>query len=98
MSHFATSVKVLQAGLGFAFLPENIIRKELEAGSLVPISPGRRATQRNQLIPGTPWTENTGPASRARMPRNSGHLCGGEVGTLSKKLSPLQAFVKFVLH
>lgn len=65
VSHFATSVKVLQAGLGFAFLPENIIRKELEAGSLVPISLAEGQRNEISLYLVLPGQENTGPASRA---------------------------------
>ncbi len=65
VSHFATTVKVLQSGLGFAFLPQNIVRQELAEGSLstITLSEGQRGQITLYLV--MPDHENTGPASRA---------------------------------
>ena len=38
MSHFATSVKLLTSGLGFAFVPQEWVKSELAAGSLVKLT------------------------------------------------------------
>jgi DNA-binding transcriptional LysR family regulator len=63
VSHFASSVETVEAGLGFAFLPEHRIRKSLESGLLVrlPLQIGGERhisldlvmTQATQAGPGT---------------------------------------------
>jgi len=50
VSHIRTSVDIISQGLGFAWLPVAVIRKELEAGSLVPLSFDNNSGIRKSLL------------------------------------------------
>ncbi len=65
VSHFSTSVRILKAGLGFAFLPEKLISEELAAGQLKPIliEEGERGALNLYLV--MPAQDDAGPASKA---------------------------------
>ncbi len=65
VSHFATSVDTVMAGLGFAFLPEHRVMRNLQAGDLVvlPLEIGAERRIPLSLILTTP--AHAGPATRA---------------------------------
>ncbi len=65
VSHFATSVDTVRAGLGFAFLPEHRIAQDLATGDLVhlPLEIGRERQVPLSLVVTSP--DHAGPATRA---------------------------------
>lgn len=65
VSHFATSVDTVMAGLGFAFLPEHRIANNLKAGELLnlPLEIGSERRISLSLVLTTP--AHAGPATRA---------------------------------
>ncbi|MES2626178.1 MAG: LysR family transcriptional regulator [Pseudomonadota bacterium] len=64
VSHFSSTVKILRSGLAFAFLPENWVKAELQAGLLkqLPLAPG--AERVGQIYLMLTSREATGPATR----------------------------------
>lgn len=63
MSHFSSSIKIVKAGLAFAFLPRNWIVEELERGELKPIPVKNKLSRRIGLHLVLPAGEASGPAS-----------------------------------
>lgn len=64
VSHFSSTVKILRAGLGFAFLPENWVAEELRSGALkkLPLAPGAERIAQIYLMLAV--KEAVGPATR----------------------------------
>lgn len=65
VSHFATSVDTVRAGLGFAFLPEHRIAKDLSDGELVQLSLEIGAVRNISLSLILTNPAHAGPATRA---------------------------------
>ena len=64
VSHFASSLSVVRAGLGFAFIPEQLAEEDLRAGTLqqLPLSKGKLRILQLYLMLSAP--ESAGPATR----------------------------------
>lgn len=65
VSHFSSSLEAVRAGLGFAFLPETRVRKELNTGALIQIPldlPYKREIQLHLILPDQ---SDAGPAATA---------------------------------
>lgn len=75
VSHFSTSIKLLESGLVFAFIPRNWIEKELAQGSLqrIPVDPSMDRMIQMQLMLSN--HQASGPATKA--------LYGTIIGKLS---------------
>ncbi|GFZ75823.1 LysR family transcriptional regulator [Pseudohongiella nitratireducens] len=65
VSHFSTAVKVLKAGLGFAFLPQSWIEEELNHGLLKMLPLAWGAERHLTLYLMVAATDAAGPATRA---------------------------------
>ena len=65
MRHFSTSISLLTAGLGFAFLPRNWLQSALQDGSLQesPLEGGYHRTVPMYLMLSN--RDTSGPATRA---------------------------------
>jgi len=65
VSHFSTSIKILKAGFGFAFLPDKMISEELASGQLkvISLAEGQRGKLNLYLV--MPAQEDAGPATKA---------------------------------
>ncbi|MGJ8688910.1 MAG: LysR family transcriptional regulator [Gammaproteobacteria bacterium] len=64
VSHFSSSLSILRAGLGFAFLPEDWAQEDLEAGTLqtLPLTRGKQRIVQLYLMLSS--QESAGPATR----------------------------------
>lgn len=82
VSHFATSVETVEAGLGFAFLPKDRIQRSLDSGLLVnlPLAMGAERHLTLSLVITQP--QHAGPATRA--------LASIITTTFASTISPLQ--------
>lgn len=65
VSHFSSSISLVRAGLGFAFLPRNWIARELEDGSLRPIPLAGLLERSHTLYLMLSAPDTAGPATRA---------------------------------
>lgn len=81
VSHFSTAVKVLKAGLGFAFLPQGWIQQELdeEVLKILPLAWG--AERHLTLYLMVAATDSAGPATRALADLIMTH-CPGHSSTI----------------
>ena len=64
VSHFSSSIKAVKAGLGFAFIPEALIKQELDNGTLLKLNlaqGGSRALQLHIVLTGQSYA---GPAAK----------------------------------
>ncbi len=67
VSHFATGVQALRAGLGFAFAPQHLVRSHLESGELVALQLNSGGTQRIPINLVSTSPDQLGPACTAMM-------------------------------
>jgi len=66
VSHFSTSLKVLKAGLAFAFMPYDWVKADIEAGTLKPLPLGLGAERRLPMyLMMTAAGDCAGPATSA---------------------------------
>lgn len=65
VSHMKTSIQAISLGLGFAWVPREHIREELESGLLRPLPLEQGAVRRLQLYLVLADPDSTGPAARA---------------------------------
>ena len=65
VSHFATSIAAIEAGLGFGFIPQEKIRNELSNGELkaIPSAQGQRQTAALYIV--TTAQSHAGNATKA---------------------------------
>lgn len=80
VSHFSTSIKLVLAGTGFAFLPYNWIADLVESGKLTEIPLSQDMTRRVQVYLMLSDRTSAGPATRALarelQQNNMGRTCG----------------------
>ena len=78
VSHFASSLKILRAGLAFAFLPEDWVAEDLRAGTLkqLPLADGGERLIMLHLMLSS--RENAGPATRLLAESLVNCLTGGK--------------------
>lgn len=65
VSHIKTSIQAIKEGLGFAWLPREHIRGELESGELAPLALEEGGVRRVQLYLVFADRDSAGPATRA---------------------------------
>ncbi|HBX38854.1 MAG TPA: LysR family transcriptional regulator [Pseudohongiella sp.] len=65
VSHFSTTIKALRAGLGFAFLPTDWVKRELASGELKQLSLSMGAERRLPLYLVMAAADSVGPATKA---------------------------------
>ncbi len=65
VSHFSTAIKAIENGLGFAFIPESFIRRQLDSGIFCQLN---LSSQPHRTVPVylvLPSSDNVGPATQA---------------------------------
>jgi DNA-binding transcriptional LysR family regulator len=65
VSHFASSVEAIKAGLGFGFIPEDKIEKELNSGELKRLPMAEENSQSINIYLVVTGQSNAGPAAKA---------------------------------
>jgi DNA-binding transcriptional LysR family regulator len=75
VSYMTTSIRAIQAGLGFAWLPEEKIRAELDAGTLLPVPLGEHGERFANLYLVLADPDHAGPGARrlAELLRSCAH-------------------------
>ena len=67
VSHFSSAIKAVELGLGFCFIPQQFIARQLEGGTLQQI-PLSQVTERSvPIFLVTPSSDDMGPAARAMI-------------------------------